>query len=109
MGEKKVESFARLYMIPGMEHCSGGPGASAFGQFGTETAKEPKHGLFDSLQMWVENGSPSEDVVATKYATGEDGAKKVAMTRPLCAYPKVAKYKGTGEMNDTESYACVAP
>jgi hypothetical protein len=43
-----MESFARLYMVPGMEHCSGGPGASAFGQFGMETAKGPKYGLFDS-------------------------------------------------------------
>jgi feruloyl esterase len=109
MGEKKVELFARLYMIPGMEHCSAGPGASAFGQFGMETAKGPKYGLFDSLQEWVEKGAPEEDVVATKYTVDARGAGKAAMTRPLCAYPKVAKYKGTGDSNDAESFACVAP
>jgi hypothetical protein len=109
MGEKKVESFARLYMVPGMEHCGGGPGASAFGQFGMETAQAPKHGLFDSLQAWVEKGSADEDVVAAKFATGGDGARKITMTRPLCAYPKVAQYKGSGETNEAESYGCVRP
>lgn len=109
MGAEKVGSFARLYMIPGMEHCSGGPGASALGQFGMETAKGPKHGLFDALQDWVEKGSPDEGVVATKYTRGKDGAPKAAMTRPLCAYPKVAKYKGAGDTNDAANFACVAP
>jgi feruloyl esterase len=96
-------------MIPGMEHCSGGPGANAFGQFGMETALGPKHGLFDSLQDWVEKGSPDEDVIATKYAMGNDGAMKATMTRPLCAYPKVAKYSGSGETNDAKSFACATP
>lgn len=109
MGEKKVASFTRLYMVPGMEHCSGGPGASAFGQLGMGSAEGTKHGLFDSLQDWVEKGSPDEDVVTTKYATAEDGARKVIMTRPLCAYPKVAHYKGAGETNDAASFVCAAP
>lgn len=107
MGEQKTASFVQLYMVPGMEHCSGGPGATALGQFGTPTEKGPKYGLFDSLQGWVEKGSPAEDVVATKYARGADGAMKATMTRPLCAYPKVAKYKGTGDPNDAASFACV--
>jgi feruloyl esterase len=109
MGEKEVDSFARLYMVPGMEHCSGGPGASALGQFGMETAKGPKYGLFDSLQDWVEKGSPDEGVVATKYSVGKDGARQAKMTRPLCAYPKVAKYKGSGETNDAVNFACATP
>jgi len=109
MGAEKVSSFARLYMVPGMEHCSGGPGASALGQFGMETAKGPKHGLFDSLQDWVEKGSPDEGVIATKYAAGKDGARKAAMTRPLCAYPKVAHYKGTGNTEDAENFTCATP
>jgi tannase/feruloyl esterase len=109
LGEKNVDSFARLYMVPGMEHCSGGPGANALGQFGMETAKGPKYGLFDSLQDWVEKGSPDEGLVATKYSVGKDGARQVAMTRPLCAYPKVAKYKGSGETNDAVNFACATP
>jgi feruloyl esterase len=109
MGEEKVASFARLYMAPGVEHCAQGPGPSAFGQFGMETAKGPKYGLFDSLQDWVEKGSPIDDVVATKYAPGEAGARKAVMTRPLCAYPKVPKYKGSGDTNDAASFTCAGP
>ncbi len=109
MGENKAESFVRLYMVPGMEHCSGGPGASALGQFGLETAKGPKHGLFDSLEDWVEKGSPDDNVVATKYGPGANGAIKAVFTRPLCAYPKVARYSGSGDQNDAANFSCVAP
>jgi hypothetical protein len=109
MGKEKVGTFVRLYMIPGMEHCVNGPGASAFGQFGAETAKGPKYGLFDSLEDWVEKGSPSENVFATKYEPGPNGAMKAAFTRPLCAYPKVARYTGSGDATDAANFACVAP
>jgi hypothetical protein len=109
MGKEKTESFARLYMIPGMEHCSGGPGATAFGQFGMPTAKGPQYGLFDSLQNWVEKGSPDSTVIATKYETGPNGAPKPAFTRPLCAWPKVTRYNGSGATNDADSFSCVAP
>lgn len=109
MGEEKVNSFARLYMAPGVEHCAQGPGPSAFGQFGMETVKGPKYGLFDSLQNWVEKGSPVDDVVATKYEPGEGGARKAVMTRPLCAYPKVVKYSGAGDTNEAANFTCAAP
>jgi hypothetical protein len=109
MGAQKAETFLRLYMVPGMEHCLGGPGASAFGQFGTATAAEPKYGLFDSLVNWVEKGSPIENVTATKYGAGPDAKMKVTFTRPLCAFPKVARYKGTGDQNDAANFTCVAP
>jgi feruloyl esterase len=109
MGEDKAATFTRLYMIPGMEHCSGGPGPSAFGQFGLDTAKGPSYGLFDSLEDWVEKGSPADDVVATKYAPGADGEMKAVMTRPLCAYPFAAKYKGSGDSNDAANFTCEKP
>jgi feruloyl esterase len=109
MGVEKAAGFTRLYMAPGMEHCNGGPGPSALGQFGLGPAKGPQFGLFDSLQDWVEKGSPDEDLFATKYAPGADGKITAVMTRPLCAYPKVAKYKGTGDSNDPGSFECSAP
>ncbi len=109
MGAAKVDSFARLYMIPGMEHCLGGPGAGAFGQFGMPTAKGPQYGLFDSLQNWVENGSPDASVIATKYSPGKNGAMEPAFTRPLCPWPKVARYNGNGDPNDAASFACAEP
>jgi len=109
MGAQKADSFARLYMAPGVEHCSGGPGPSAFGQLGIPTSKGSKFGLFDALEDWVEKATPPPDIYATKYASGENGAMKPAMTRPLCAYPQVAKYNGSGDPNDAASFACAAP
>ncbi|MGB7354608.1 MAG: tannase/feruloyl esterase family alpha/beta hydrolase [Acidobacteriaceae bacterium] len=109
MGGDKVDSFARLYMVPGMEHCAQGPGASAFGQFGMESAASPKYGLFDSLQNWVEKGSPDATVIATKYKAGKDGAMETDFTRPLCAWPKVARYTGSGDPNDAANFTCAAP
>jgi hypothetical protein len=109
MGAEKAAAFTRLYMAPGVEHCDGGPGPSAFGQFGDPTAKGAQYGLFDSLQNWVEKGAPTEEVFATKHAQGADGKMKTVMTRPLCAYPKVARYKGAGDTNDAGSFECAAP
>lgn len=109
MGADKAGSFIRLYMAPGVEHCVGGPGPSSFGQFGLEAAKGPKYGLFDSLVDWVEKGTPDEDIIATKYGTDEKGARQVLMTRPLCAYPKVPKYSGSGDSNDASNFTCAAP
>jgi feruloyl esterase len=109
VGDQKAESFTRLYMVPGMEHCYGGPGATAFGQFGIGTAKGPANGLFDSLQDWVEKGSPDEAVFATKFAPGADGKTTSVMTRPLCAYPAVATYNGSGDSADAANFACMKP
>jgi hypothetical protein len=105
MGGQRTESFMRLYMAPGVEHCVGGPGPSFFGQLGLPTAKGPKFGLFDALQDWVEKDIPASDVVATKYS-GPPAEKNVSMTRPLCPYPTVAAYKGTGDTRDTANFVC---
>jgi hypothetical protein len=109
MGAQPTASFARLYMAPGVEHCVGGPGPSSFGQLGIPTAKGSTFGLFDALEDWVEKDSPPGEIVATKYATGENGTRKVVMTRPLCAYPQVPKYHGTGDTNDAVSFTCAQP
>jgi feruloyl esterase len=109
MGDQKAESFTRLYMIPGMEHCFGGPGATAFGQFGIGTAKGPSNGLFDSLQDWVEKGAPDDAVFATKFGPGANGGMKPVMSRPLCAYPAVATYSGSGDPMDGANFACTKP
>jgi feruloyl esterase len=109
MGAAKVDSFVRLYMAPGVEHCTEGPGPSAFGQLGIPTAKGSKFGLFDALEDWVEKDAPPEDIFATKYASQENGTRKAVMTRPLCPYPQVAKYNGTGDPNDAASFVCASP
>ena len=105
MGDSAASEFLRLYMVPGMEHCVGGPGPSAFGQLGIATTDGPKYGVFDALVDWVEKDAPAETVIATKY--GPDN--KVTMTRPLCPYPAVAKYKGTGDTNDAANFVCSKP
>jgi tannase/feruloyl esterase len=102
MSPEKTESFMRLYMAPGVEHCVGGPGPSSFGQLGISTSGGPKYGMFDALVDWVEKDAPAGTVIATKYAPDN----KVLMTRPLCPYPAVAKYKGTGDTNDAANFAC---
>jgi feruloyl esterase len=108
MGQSQSESFIRLYMAPGVEHCAGGPGPSYFGQLGLPTGKGSKYGLFDALEDWVEKDVPAAEVVASKYAQGPKGDPVVTMTRPLCPYPRVAKYKGTGDTNDSANFACSA-
>jgi feruloyl esterase len=105
MGAQTAESFIRLYMVPGMLHCSGGPGANSFGQSGNTTAKGPEYGIFDALEQWVEKNTPPGDITATKY-NGNVAANGVQMTRPLCPYPQIAKYKGTGDTNDSANFVC---
>jgi feruloyl esterase len=104
-GAQNTVSFVRLYMVPGMQHCVGGPGPSFFGQLGTTTAKGPEHGIFTALEEWVEKGKAPGEIIATKYAD-TDRHKSAEMTRPLCAYPQVARYKGSGDTNDYTNFAC---
>jgi hypothetical protein len=105
MGAAQASGFLRLYMVPGMEHCTGGPGPSSFGQLGLSTTDGPKYGVFDALVDWVEKGVPADKVIATKYSSDD----KAIMTRPLCPYPAIAKYKGTGDTNDAANFACNKP
>jgi len=107
MGATTVHSFARLYMIPGMQHCMGGPGATSFGQLGSTTAVGPEHGIYSALEQWVENGTAPGDIIATKYV-GTGPNKTVEMTRPICPYSQAPAYKGSGDTNDYRNFACQA-
>jgi feruloyl esterase len=105
MGARETSSFLQLYMAPGVQHCGGGPGPNSFGQF--TPAGDAQHDLYGALEQWVEKGLAPEKIIATKYVDDERD-KGVKMTRPLCPYPQVAKYKGTGDTNDAANFACVA-
>jgi feruloyl esterase len=83
-----VQTFYRLFMAPGMAHCSGGPGPNTFDM---QTA----------LEEWVERGTAPEAVVATHSTNGV-----VDRSRPLCPYPKVAVYSGKGDTNDAGNFVC---
>src|SRR5437016_1363248 len=106
MGARETEAFARLYMVPGMQHCAGGPGTDSFGQ-GAAGARDAQHNVELALEEWVEKGIAPSAIVATKYEDGEP-SKGAKMTRPLCPYPQIAKYKGEGDTNDAGNFVCVA-
>lgn len=104
-----VEEFYRLFMVPGMGHCTGGAGPNRFGNGGPAgpgTALDPERDVFAALERWVEQGVAPEQFIGTGTVPG-DTAKQ--MTQPICLYPKVARYKGTGDIYDAASYSCVAP
>jgi feruloyl esterase len=90
---QRTQSYARLFMAPGLYHCSGGPGPNTF------DALTP-------LVNWVEAGVAPETIVATKFVN--DTPPAVQMTRPLCVFPKVAKYNGSGSTSIAANFTCVA-
>jgi len=101
----KTQNSLRLFMVPGMGHCSGGPGADTFGQYSRAAADTPSHNIIRALESWVEQGVAPEKIIATKYV--ENTPKKgVAFTRPLCVYPKVRVYDGKGDINKASSFEC---
>ena len=102
-----AETTVALYMVPGMEHCAGGTGPSSFGQLGLPAARGPGSGMLDALQGWVEKGKTPGPVLAARF-TGIGKAAVATITRPLCAYPRVARYDGKGDPNAPESFACMA-
>jgi len=87
----KTAEFARLFMVPGMSHCRGGPGTDIFD-------------MQAALEAWVEEGRAPDMIPASHV---EDGA--VTRTRPLCPYPQVARYQGSGSTDDIANFACATP
>jgi len=90
MGDATTRSFFRLFMAPGMGHCSGGPGPNSV---------DP----LPALESWVEQGVAPETLLAIRRRA--DGS--VERTRPLCAYPKVARWNGKSSADAAASFACV--
>jgi len=105
MGHKDADSFLRLYMVPGMEHCSGGPGPDVFGEFGFSPVNDPQHNMYMALEQWVEKGTPPSTIIASKLES-PNPSSAVKETRPLCVYPQIAKYKGSGDTNDAANFTC---
>ncbi|HEX5461361.1 MAG TPA: tannase/feruloyl esterase family alpha/beta hydrolase [Steroidobacteraceae bacterium] len=99
----QTQKFFRLFLAPGMGHCGGGPGPNDFGQAGGNGDVE--HDLVVALEKWVEKRMPPTQVIATKF-NSDDKGKGVAMTRPLCLFPKVAKYKGSGPVTEAGNFSC---
>ena len=90
-GAAKASNNVRLFLEPGMGHCGGGEGPNVFDKVG-------------ALEQWVEQGKAPEKMIASHSTDG-----KVDRTRPLCPYPQVAKYKGTGSIDDAANFVCKMP
>jgi Tannase and feruloyl esterase len=87
-GVDAIADSMRLFMVPGMAHCSGGPGPNVFDSIG-------------AIEQWVEQKKRPEQMVASHQTNGN-----VDRTRPLCPYPQVATYNGSGSTDDAASFTC---
>lgn len=106
LGQRQANNFMRLYMAPGVQHCFAGPGPDNFGQMVTSAQSDPQHDLTLALERWVEQGVAPEEVIATK-RQGPNPQAPVSRTRPLCPYPQVARYKGSGSTDEAANFKCV--
>jgi feruloyl esterase len=88
MGKEKVTESVRLFMVPGMGHCGGGDGPNEFDMLGV-------------LEQWREHGKTPAKILASQVNEG-----RVVRTRPLCPYPQIAKYKGSGSIDRAENFSC---
>jgi len=91
LGEAQVREHHRLFMVPGMAHCGGGEGTSDFD-------------MLDALEEWVATDTAPDSVHASRIVDG-----RVDRTRPLCAYPAVARYDGSGSIDEASNFSCVTP
>jgi len=106
---KKTQTFARLFMAPGMWHCKEGPGPSSFGGVIAQPSPsyDAPYDLLTSLTQWVERGVAPSSAIATKY-NNDTPQLGIAMQRPICSYPMIPMYKGAGDANLASSFKCVA-
>jgi feruloyl esterase len=88
VGKSQASNSIRLFMMPGVNHCSGGPGTDIFDKVKV-------------MEEWVEQGKPPSRIIASHSTAG-----KVDKTRPLCAYDQTAKYNGAGDTNDAANFTC---
>jgi len=109
-GAQQVTPFARLFMLPGLGHCTA-----------TDPEKKAPNvaDFLTALEQWVEHGvAPTRIVASHVVSTGARGEEEgysmpirgtVDRTRPLCVYPELAAYKGSGDVDDQANFVCRAP
>src|SRR5690606_283341 len=85
----EAASFVRVFAVPGMAHCAGGPATDQFD-------------AFEALVAWVEQGSPPDRILAT----AGPNTPWPGRSRPLCPYPQVARYTGEGSLEEAASFRC---
>ncbi|HLH00697.1 MAG TPA: tannase/feruloyl esterase family alpha/beta hydrolase [Bryobacteraceae bacterium] len=90
-GLRDTREFYRLFMVPGMQHCGGGPGTTNFN-------------MLDALDKWVDHGAAPDKIIASHLTNGT-----VDRTRPLCPYPMEAQWTGSGSTDQAENFVCALP
>ena len=103
-----VQAYHRLFMLPDVGHCRSGAGPDAIGGGFVEPAKAERTAqshIVTALVRWVEQGVPPTAIVATKY----DDKGAITRQRPICAYPQIASYRGSGDINSAASFTCTIP
>jgi len=103
--KKETDEFVRLFMVPGMQHCGGGTGPNSFGQLSVARG-DPEYDMGAALERWVEKGVAPNRIIATKFKSNDIPASGIVRTRPLCPYPQVAKYKGSGSTDEAANFVC---
>jgi feruloyl esterase len=88
---EQTTEFYRLFMVPGMAHCGGGPGPDEFDPLA-------------AIQAWAENGDAPDRIVAVRRNRGA-----IERSRPLCPFPQVARWDGRGDVDRASSFGCVSP
>jgi len=88
LGKAATSNSIRLFMVPGMGHCQGGDGTSTFG-------------MIDAISKWVEQGKAPDRIEASRVRGGQ-----TERTRPLCPYPQVAVYNGSGSTDESANFSC---
>lgn len=102
---KVAKDSVRLFMVPGMEHCVGGDTTDRFGGAGGDgVSTDPNHDMLSALITWVEGAPAPERFEAARLQDG-----RVTRTRPLCAWPRVAHYNGTGDTDAAARFTCEVP
>jgi feruloyl esterase len=100
--QAEIDKFLRLFLVPGMGHCSGGAGATSFGNQGSPSpVLSADRDLLMALDRWVEQGVGPDSIVASRVVGGS-----TVRTRPLCAYPRKAVYGGSGSTDDAANFSC---
>lgn len=106
MGMKQADAFLRLYMLPGVQHCGGGPGPNHMGEFDKEP--DAASNMLLALERWVESGVAPAGLTAVRYK-GDRRTAGIERTRPICAYPMLAHYKGAGSTDEAVNFQCKLP
>lgn len=107
----RLKRAARLFMVPGVMHCGGGPGPDSFNSalagIPAPPVNDADHDLFSTLIVWTEHAKAPNNIVATKFSTGTPA--RIEFQRPVCAYPQITRYRGTGSTSDAGNFICSIP